>query len=419
MESFRKFVFSNTLTMQFKKNFHFLILSTFLFIFPNLSTAQEIEYNRHGERIVKFPSGKWEYYDESKPLHRAIWKEFQKENEVKENFLDEQTAKGSDSNQLRYEVLLEEAEEVLALAMEEESDAKFSKILLEEELDEIRDNENSSDAQYKAVKKQLKLAAKLEKRAKRKRKEAEKNLKKLKKNKGEKSVKKKSRFANLKGKKNRKTKAKKKAEHIENQAIQNSTFAYREDAAFISAAKRFKKYKVEEDVMYNPPLPDCNLVFDGMDEFMGKKRKDVKRDLFFTHTEDDMRRYMKDDEYITCEGNLTQIQGGVLLFNMFISINTNDAKRSFGELKKGSIIVIKMIDGTNITLANNQADGGTFDPLTRKHTYTAQYMVNSGQEKKLKKGEVDLVRIIWETGYEDYEVYNLDFFRNQFRCLNK
>ena len=171
--------------------------------------------------------------------------------------------------------------------------------------------------------------------------------------------------------------------------------------------------------MYNPPIKDCNLSFDGVDKFLGKKRKDVARQVFFIHTDDEMKQYMLEDDYITCEGSITQITGGVLLLNLFYSITTTDAKRAFGRVTKGSIISFKMIDGGKVSLVNNKTESGSFDPLTRKHTYTLQYVINSGQEKILRKSEIDFVRMIWETGYEDYEVHNLDFFIDQFRCLNK
>lgn len=126
---------------------------------------------------------------------------------------------------------------------------------------------------------------------------------------------------------------------------------------------------------------------------------------------------MKSEDYISCKGSLTQIKGGVLLLNLFISINTTDAKRAFGGLTKGSMITLKMINGESVDLVNNQTDRGIFDPLKKQHTFTGQYRINSGQEKKLRKNELDFVRIIWDTGFEDYEIYNLDFFSNQFKCL--
>ena len=127
---------------------------------------------------------------------------------------------------------------------------------------------------------------------------------------------------------------------------------------------------------------------------------------------------MKADDYISCEGNLTQIKGGVLLLNLFITVNTTDAQRAFGGLTKGSSLTLKMINGESVNLINNQSDNGVYDPLRKQHTFTGQFRISSGQEKALKKSEVDIVRVIWNTGYEDYEVYNLDFFVNQFKCLN-
>jgi hypothetical protein len=297
------------------------------------------------------------------------------------------------------------------LDLEREGDIKFSKILIEEEMEDLKTDENSTDEQYFLLKRQLKLASDLEKDAKKKIKKSKKELEKLKQQ-GEivqqptskKSKKKKS-------KKNRKL-------NVKVKELQNSKYTYKEDGTFYLASKKFEKYSVDEDVMYNPPQKDCNLVFDGVDEFMGKTRKDVERDVLFTFTNNDMRRYMKADDYIACEGNLTQIKGGVLLLNLFISIHTTDGQRAFGGLTKGNLITLKMINGESINLVNNQSDNGFYDPLKKQHTFIGQFRINSGQEKALKKCEVDVVRIIWDAGFEDYEVYNLDFFINQFKCLN-
>ena len=398
--------------MQFKNFLHLLILCT-IFILPQICDAQRVTQNRHGERIVIFPNGKWEYFDDEKPLHRAILKESLGEKPVEEIVEEEYSSKGDSDTTFDFQTSLEEAEEELAVAEERESDAKFSKILLEEELEDQLKDVSVPENEILELKGQIKLAAQKEKFAKKERKKAAKQLKKLKKSKGK--IKPKKKPKKKKSKKTRIAKSQNKMNEEEKAYMQN----YRDDPTFFAASKRFKKYKVEEDVMYNPPPSDCDISFEGVDEFLGKKRKDVARSIFFTHTDDDMRRYMLTEDYVKCEGGLTQIKGGVLLLNLFISIKTTDAKRAFGQIGKGGLISIKMLDGSKVTLANNKADSGIFDSLTGRHTYTTQYLINAGQEKKLKNSEVDMIRIIWETGYEDYEVYNIDFFRDQFRCLNQ
>lgn len=391
--------------MQFK-NFLLLLLSI-IFILPQVSDAQRITQNRHGEKIIIFPNGKWEYYNDEKPLHRAVLKDTANKTGSEELIMDEYTSKGDIDSTVDYQSLLEAAEEDLALAEEKESDAKFSKLILQEELEDLIKDVSVPENKILQLKRKIKLASQVEKFAKKERKSAAKRLKKIKKNKGKITSNSKKKTGNRKIKK-------KKNELAEDNYMKN----YQDDPVFFAASKRFKKYKVEEDVMYNPPPEDCNISFEGIDEFLGKKRKDVARSIFFTHTDDDMRRYMLTEDYVRCEGSLTQIKGGVLLFNLFISIKTTDAKRAFGQIGKGGLISIKMLDGSKVTLANNKADIGVFDPLTGRHTYTTQYLINSSQEKKLKNAEVDMVRLIWETGYEDYEVYNIDFFKDQFRCLD-
>ena len=423
------FVLNKFSIMQFKYLFHFLFFCLTFCICVNVADAQRVERNRHGEQIITFPDGKWEYYDDSKPLHRAILKE-SLGTAILAN-ADQQTGKGgAETHHHDTKQKIKLAEEALALAEEKERDARYSKILLEESLEEIMEDDSATEEELLVTKRQLKLAKRLEKQTRRETKVAQRKLKKLKSGKAKQNGKKSSthnssdkvaKQTKKKSNRNKKSKkAKRAAEKQHDQALemQENAFAYQEDANFYAAAKKFKKYEVEEDVMYHPPATKCELTFDGVDEFLGKKRKDVAREVLFSYTADDMRRYMKDDDYIICEGNLTQIKGGVLLLNLFISINTTDALRSFGELSKGSLIQVKMIDGSKISLANNQTDRGVYDALSRRHTFTAQYVINSGQEKSLKKGEVDMIRIIWNTGYEDYEVYNLDFFKDQFRCLD-
>ena len=60
---------------------------------------------------------------------------------------------------------------------------------------------------------------------------------------------------------------------------------------------------------------------------------------------------------------------------------------------------------------------GTLNPLKKSVVYKPQYLIGSNQAKELSKGEVDRIRLVWSSGYEDYEIYELDFFINQFRCL--
>ncbi|HFB99964.1 MAG TPA: hypothetical protein ENJ53_04085, partial [Phaeodactylibacter sp.] len=285
--------------MQFINFLRLFIFCSVLMSVQSLN-AQKIAYNQHGERIVVFPNEKWEYYDASNPLHRVAMKAYEEGLSEKGD-----SAEAEETPQQKYQNLVLLAEEELALAEERESDIKFSIILLEEDMEDVQADKTSQPDRLAEIKKQLKLATQLEKEAKKNTKKARKKLKKLKKNS------KKIMASHRKKKPSKKSKKSKKQQKIKN-TLQNSAATFQEDASFYTASKRFKKYDVEEDVMYNPPRIDCEIAFDGVDNFSGKKRKDVARTVLFTHTDEAMQRYMEGQDYIICEGNLTRIKGGVL-----------------------------------------------------------------------------------------------------------
>jgi hypothetical protein len=52
-------------------------------------------------------------------------------------------------------------------------------------------------------------------------------------------------------------------------------------------------------------------------------------------------------------------------------------------------------------------------------TYRVHYAIAQDQMSFLSKSEVDKIRVFWSSGYEEYEVYQLDFFMKQLACLDK
>ena len=168
-----------------------------------------------------------------------------------------------------------------------------------------------------------------------------------------------------------------------------------------------------------PPVlsPDCEFAFAGVDEFTGKSRKDLVTRPFFTHTRDELKPYFKDGDYITCNGYMTKMTGNLIFLTLEFTIASPDAKYAFGGLDKGSILSVRLLNEEYVRLVNTKSDSGILDPLNNYTTYRAQYQLTDYQIRELEESEVDQVRVVWRTGYEDYEVFELDFFMNQFKCL--
>ncbi|MCB0679235.1 MAG: hypothetical protein KDC30_21200, partial [Saprospiraceae bacterium] len=100
-------------------------------------------------------------------------------------------------------------------------------------------------------------------------------------------------------------------------------------------------------------------------------------------------------------------------------IYARDALTAFGGIPNNSVLTVRLLNGETVRLFSTKGDQGMLQPNTDTYVFRGQYRLSISQEKMLAEGEADKLRVVWGTGYEDYEVYNLDFFRDQFRCLNQ
>lgn len=183
------------------------------------------------------------------------------------------------------------------------------------------------------------------------------------------------------------------------------------------AIPKLKTYDPEEDVMLHPPQRPCSLAVNTRDEFSGETYRETQREEIFRFTNELMKKYLAPDQpHITCEAALST-GGAVISLHLTFSIRDNNARKTFGSLSRNSVVILKFIDGTTFTASNLRNDDGTLDPAGQVFRYRGQYAIDPGILKKLRKTELDKIRVSWSTGYEDYEVQNIDLLMRQAKCL--
>lgn len=381
-------------------------MSQFRNIFPLLLTvlallstapaqAQVITTNKNGEKIILYPDGSWRYFDArlgSEIENEKMAAESEKERE-------EQIKKYR-------EELIQATERAYAeekAAQRNYESAQFDRVLIEEELEEVSKTGKASKAEINAIKLRLKEAEELERKSR-------EDL----------------HYAQT-ASENVEEKSKLSDDEIYQLIVNNSGDSARQTTTSPTPQaglpprtedkKVFATFSPKDDVMRYPPPRKCNLTFDDIDEFSGKKRREVAKEGLFSHTAEEMRPFFKDRHYITCQAYLSSLSGGYTYLSLEIKIANENAQRDYGMIEKGSILNIKLLNNDNIKLFNNKTDVGVINELDRSVTYFAQYIISSGNEKSLRKSEIDKIRMIWSSGYEDYEVHNVDFFTNQLNCL--
>lgn len=161
----------------------------------------------------------------------------------------------------------------------------------------------------------------------------------------------------------------------------------------------------------------CTVNFDGIDEETNRWMKVLQPTPFFSFTDDRLRTILKDQEYLRCEGYLSTTSGFTYVTLKFAFAYPN-AREAYGIIEENSILTIKMIDGHYINLLSGNMADGKYDLETQQLTYQVSYLIDRSQLNILRKSEIDVVLVFWSTGYEEYPVYHMDFFKRQLECLD-
>jgi len=163
---------------------------------------------------------------------------------------------------------------------------------------------------------------------------------------------------------------------------------------------------------------ECKFSIDTIDIQSHRRQVQVAPSLIFTHTDPDLRPYFKDKELITGSGAVVKI-GPYYYLTIEFQIGSSHSQNNFGALQKESLLRFKLMNGNYISLYNIRTDRGHIDPYSGNTIFTGQYALGKKDLKKLKSSSLDKVRVLWATGYEDYDVYCIDFFKNQLHCLQE
>jgi len=163
----------------------------------------------------------------------------------------------------------------------------------------------------------------------------------------------------------------------------------------------------------------CRISYEGKDPVSKDIRRDLMPEQLFTFTDGKLKSSLPERDFIVCSGSLTSISGGFRSLVLYLKLASLNAKKTYGGLARGSPLTINLVNGKEITLFNQRNDPGVLNPDSGETSYTGIYRIDVQAEKMLTKSEVDQMRIVWTSGFENYDLHNVDFFINQFNCLNK
>jgi hypothetical protein len=337
--------------------------------------AQKVEYNKEGERIIRFSDGSWRYYEPADSVY--LNNSAQEDTKVQQEPTEE-LAKASPEMKAKIEASKQQIEAVrkeIIYLMERRVDINDQLLKVEE------------------TKKKLELNTELQKVIHR-----EKEQKRL--------------YQDLKAElKNLKTIA---------ATSQKEQAAYLEgsDETIVEQGEiqydKGREIQSIPDHIYHVPS-DC-LVNKSKDKFSGRTRTQVHPSIFFEHTPKVMQSYLDDKSFITTYCSVFHVQGRYFL-NLIVEVSSDKARQTYGYISKGGQLMLQLVNGDVYTLKSSNNAIGSLKNGGKLTRYDVIYSLDPRLIDELQNHPLNKVRLVWSTGYEDYDIYIVDVLKDQLTCL--
>ena len=162
----------------------------------------------------------------------------------------------------------------------------------------------------------------------------------------------------------------------------------------------------------------CQYAYEGLDAKGLDWRRDGEKELLFTFTDERLRLFFPDKEYLRCEAFLSTVGRREKQLTIEFRFAYPNAREAYGVIEKNSLITLKLFDGQIIQLKAGELDLGKYETDKDILTYRMIYKMDNQQINMLRKQELEEIRMYWSAGFEVYPVYNIDFFSRQLKCLD-
>ncbi len=174
-------------------------------------------------------------------------------------------------------------------------------------------------------------------------------------------------------------------------------------------------FSIQEDRSIEIP---CEIAYEREIVNTKSKRVDLVPQYFFAFSHPELKSFYKSNNFIKTFCQVSK-NNGLIVLNLNLNLASSVAKSDYGVVSKESNLIIHLIKGGQVNLRCANGSLGRTNNEANKTTYALSYELDKNQVKKLKKYDIDKVELEWSSGYESYEVYEVDAILNQMNCMEK
>jgi hypothetical protein len=190
-------------------------------------------------------------------------------------------------------------------------------------------------------------------------------------------------------------------------------------SSFRSMVATDKTLKLDKRLPFDILAEDaCSIVYDDYDESLKSKRKETVAARLFGFTHPRLRRHFTDRDYIETLASMAKIGRDYFLI-LRIDIASKSASKNYGAIPANERVRLKLVDGSNVYGVTVSNQMGVLEQYTGHTIYTPIIKIHKDDIKRLERIALDDVGILWTSGFENYEVYDIDILQNLSKCLRR
>ncbi|HXH19904.1 MAG TPA: hypothetical protein VNJ07_12560, partial [Chitinophagales bacterium] len=164
------------------------------------------------------------------------------------------------------------------------------------------------------------------------------------------------------------------------------------------------------------PHYECVYAKNHVDKMNGNVIKVMERERLVSYTPEELKKIYVTQDYLTMDAYLSNFNKRLALF-IKITIRTNNPRSAYGSLFKDAKLIFKLNNGHTVTLHCGQSESGNVDYEHDKTIYMTFFELNDAAIELLQRGKIEMARLYWGKGYEDYKIIIPDFFIRQIHCV--
>ncbi len=162
----------------------------------------------------------------------------------------------------------------------------------------------------------------------------------------------------------------------------------------------------------------CEIINDGIDLQTKTYRVELGPSMLFNFTPPEVKNDLQEDNLMKCQAQIVKVEDKISV-HLNLRINSLKAQDIYGSIDKEGIMKITLIDGKEIKLMCYAGSPGVQTQNKKAYIYPVGYELSNRDIRQLSKKEIDKIGIEWSSGYEEYLIYEIDFFMNQLACLDR